>query len=173
MDNERAIRNKLAAIGEDYNSISDNLKQYLFSIQRIYDRKVEEQRAAIQVLQDNDLSVSGVCAELKMSRNTAYRHGSLLQRYIEYSASQLASTNPLLIGEKLRHENTEKQKQLHLMLDRDIDMLQLKNTISQRDRLLREKEMIIEQKKLRIMELTRDCQQLNIEIDRIKQKRSS
>ena len=165
MDNERAIKKNLATIGEDYDTISDSLKKYLVSIQDIVNRKVEEQCVAIKTLQDSDLSVSSVCSELNISRNTAYRYNGLLRRYIESCSDQLADSNPLVIVERLKNENAEKQKQIYLMLDRDIDILSLKSTINQRDRLLQNNKQLIEQKSNRIMELTKDCLQLRIALE--------
>lgn len=165
MDKERAIRKNLADIGENYDAIPDNLKKYLVSIQNIADRKAKEQRAAIKTLHDCNLSVSGICSELNISRNTAYRYNGLLQRYIEFSANQLAGSNPLAAVEKLKNENAEKQKQIYLMVDRDIDLLSSKKAISQYDRLLKEKEQLLKQKEQRIMELTRDCLQLRIALE--------
>lgn len=166
MDNEQLIRKNLAAIGEDYDVVSDNIKAYLISIQGVLGRKKAEQLAAIKALQDSRATVSGICAELNMSRNTAYRYEGILQRYIEYCAEQLDSTNPLDIAEKLRDDNTEKQRQLGLMADRDIEALSSQIAVHQRDRQLQEKKRLLEQKDARILELTRDCQQLRIALEK-------
>lgn len=165
MDKEQVIRKYLSAIGEDYDRIPDNLKQYLVAIHDIVDLKQSEQRVAVKTLKDNDISVSGVCAELGMSRNTAYRHGHLLQRYIEYCARQLSCTNPLFIIDGLKADIAEQHRQICLMADRDIDALKSRLAVTQRDRLLQEKAKLLEQKEKRIMELTRDCQQLRIALE--------
>lgn len=100
-----------------------------------------------------------------MSRNTAYRHGHLLQRYIEYCARQLSCTNPLFIIDGLKADIAEQHRQICLMADRDIDALRSRLAVTQRDRLLQEKAKLLEQKEKRIMELTRDCQQLRIALE--------
>lgn len=166
MDNEQLISRNLAAIGEDYSTVPDNLKAYLVSIQEVIDRKKAEQHSAIKGLQYSRATVSGICAELNMSRNTAYRYEGLLQRYIEYCAEQLDRTNPLDIVEKLREDNTEIQGQIALMADRDIEALSSQIAVHQRDRQLQEKNRLLEQKEARILELTRDCQQLRIALEK-------
>ena len=165
MEHEREIRRKLTAIGEDYDQIPDNLKTYLFSIQGVIERKQLEQHAAIRALKDNEITVSGICGELNMSRNTVYRYGGLLQRYIELCANQLSSTNPLSMAEKLREENTEKQRQLALMADRDTQMLASKMASYHRDRLLKEKNELLEQQKTRILKLSQECLQLRVALE--------
>ena len=170
MDYEQEIRRKITAIGEDYDRIPDNLKAYLFSMQNIVERKQLEQQAAIKALKGSEITVSGICGELNMSRNTAYRYGGLLQRYIELCADQLSSTNPLNIAEKLREDNAEKQRQLVLMADRDIQTLMSKMAMCHRDRLLKEKNELLEQQKARVLKLSQECLQLRIALEKLDPK---
>ena len=149
----RTIKKNLTDIGEEFDSIPENLHPYLIRIQEIVDLRAKQQKEAVEILKKNSISVSGIMSEIGSSRNTAYRYNNLIVRYIENADNTLSRTNPVKILDKMKKESIEKDEQILCMLDRDIDVQELKDQIKPLEQMIAEKEKMIERYRTRVLEL--------------------
>lgn len=162
------IRKNLAAIGESFDSLPVHIIKYLTEIQEVVSQKEMQQREALALIKSSSLSVASTMAVLGYSRNTAYRHGGILQRYIEYANDNLTKTNLLRIIDELREETRAKDKQLSLIIESNVANLQLQDNITQLEDVIADKKARIEQMQLRITELNREVLALRASIPKDK-----
>lgn len=121
MEKIEIIKQKLSAIGEDYNSLKPFMQEYLSKIEDFIFAKEESQNDAIETLKKSSYNVSDVSKELGCSRTTLYNHNQLLKRYIETSVELSNKNNPFTAYEELKASKQKLQEQVNLMENRDID----------------------------------------------------
>ena len=162
-DRNKVIKEKLNAMGEDYDSLKPFLKDYLDRIEKIIHLKESEQVKVIKNLKDTSYTVSDISNELNCSRTTLYNHNQLLKRYIEYSIKMSNKDNPYHICETLKELILQLKEQVTLMENRDIDF----ELIKQEKNFLQEK--VAEQTK-EIQRLQNRVFELSNELHKYKQK---
>lgn len=165
---EKIIRKNLAAIGESFDSLPTRITKYLAEIQDEVSQKENQQREALALIKNSSLSVASTMAALGYSRNTAYRHGGILQRYIEYANDNLTKTNLLRIIDGLHEEIRNKDKQLSLIIESNVANLKLQDNVTQLEGVIADKNARIEQMQFRIAELNREVLALRARIPKDK-----
>jgi len=100
--------------------------------------------------------------DLTSKSKASYLKSAAIYLFAIFSDVDISCVNRFEMG---RIVEKKTQRQIFLMADRDIDALTTTFAIKHRDRLLQEKINLLEQKNKRIMELTRDCQQLRIALE--------
>ena len=157
---KKLISHNLTAIGESLEHIPVHVLKYLEEIQEVIDQKEQQQHEALSLIKSSSITVSSVMATLGYSRNTAYRYGGILQRYIEHASACLSKTNLLHTIEALRQEIRDKDKQLALVVESNVANLQLQDQVAQLEGVIADKNTRIEQLQKRVNELNREVSTL-------------
>lgn len=162
MEIHDCIKEKIEAIGEDYDSLKPFMQEYLQKIEVIIAEKTQTKEAAINALKTNSFSVSSISKELGCSRTTLYNHNQLLKRYIEHSMDVFEQDNPFTLNDVLSASKSRLQEQINLMIDRDISIEVLKQEKSELAKLLKEKNKEIARLQARVNELSSQLHQINV-----------
>ena len=162
MEIHDCIKEKIDAIGEDYDSLKPFMQEYLQKIETIIAEKAQIKENAINTLKTNSFSVSSISKELGCSRTTLYYHNQLLKRYIEYSMDVFEQDNPFTLNNALSASKSRLQEQINLMIDRDISIEVLKQEKLELSKLLREKNKEVARLQTRVNELSAQLHQINI-----------
>lgn len=162
MEIHDCIKEKIEAIGEDYDSLKPFMQEYLQKIEAIIAEKTQTKEAAINTLKTNSFSVSSISKELGCSRTTLYNHNQLLKRYIEHSMDVFEQDNPFTLNDALSASKSRLQEQINLMIDRDISIEVLKQEKSELTKLLKEKNKEITRLQARVNELSAQLHQIKV-----------
>lgn len=162
MEIHDCIKEKIEAIGEDYNSLKPFMQEYLQKIEAIIAEKTQTKEAAINTLKTNSFSVSSISKELGCSRTTLYNHNQLLKRYIEHSMDVFEQDNPFTLNDALSASKSRLQEQINLMIDRDISIEVLKQEKSELIKLLKDKNKEVSRLQARVNELSSQLHTTNV-----------
>lgn len=121
MERIQHIKEKLEAIGSDYDSQKTFIKQYLEEIEVYIEDQVAKQNEVVAVLQEASLTLVAVSNALGYSRTTLYNN-PVLKQYIEYSAELLAHSNPITQKDKIMRQKQDTEKRIQLMEMREFKM---------------------------------------------------
>ena len=166
MEQNKIIKEKLAAIGEDYDALKPFMRAHLERVETFIQDKQTKQIEALTGLREAEYNVSEIAKELEYSRTTLYNHNQLLKRYIEYSIEQDNKKNPLRMIEDVKASKQKLQEQVDLMQNRDVDFELLKHENFVLMDTISEKDQEIERMRLRIQELSEELHQYKMKTPR-------
>ncbi len=166
MEQNKIIKEKLAALGEDYDALKPFMKAHLERVETFIQNKRTKQIEALLALREAEYNVSEIAKELEYSRTTLYNHNQLLKRYIEYSIEQDNKKNPVRIAEDIKASKQKLQEQVDLMQNRDVDFELLKHENSVLVDTITEKDKEIERMRIRIQELSEELHQYKMKTPR-------
>lgn len=120
------VKKNLCDMGENYDLLKPFMQKWLIKVETAIQARRETQVSAESTLRTIDYSVKSIAEDIEASRTTLYNHQQLLKRYILQSVSDAKSTNPFHMIAKCREEKALLQKQISLMMERDVDVELLK-----------------------------------------------
>lgn len=112
---------RVAAIGEDYDSLKPNTKRYLDEIDKIVAKRKEIVNASVSNLKNTSLTVSAIAEMLNCSRTTLYNKQKFLVRYIEKSIAEAEENNPFTLIDELENNLCDLRLQISAMMKRDVN----------------------------------------------------
>ena len=162
MERVEIIRQKLSAIGEDYDALKPFMKEYLDKAEEYISLKETAQNEAIERLKKASYNVSDVSKGLGCSRTTLYNHNQLLKRYIEASIESSNKGNPFIAYEELKESKQRLQTQVNLMENRDIELEIDKHEKKVLTDKIKEQTAEIERLQARVHELSAELHNLKV-----------
>ncbi len=156
MDIIETIKQNLAAINEEYDSLKPFMQKWLIKVEEAIQKRAQTQAEAAETLRSVDYSVKSISEDVGASRTTMYNHEQLLKRYVEYSAIKAAAKSPFADISKLREEKSVLQDQVKKMMARDVDVELLKMQIRSLSTTLEGKNAEIKRLEARIENLSKE-----------------
>lgn len=162
MDIVETVKQNLAAINEEYDSLKPFMQKWLVKVEEAIQKRVQIQLEAVESLRSVDYSVKSISEDVGASRTTMYNHEQLLKRYVEYSTTKAAAQSPFADVAKLQEEKAVLQDQIKKMMVRDVDVELLKMQLRSLNTTLEGKNEEIKRLEARIEELSEENRSLKM-----------
>ena len=162
MDINTTVKEKLSAIGEDFDMLKPFMQKWVLSVEEAIQERMSAQAEAISSLKGVDYSVKSISASVGASRTTMYNHEQLLKRYIEYSAKVASEQSPYTEITRLQEEKSLLQEQIRKFMERDVDAELLKMQVRSLGATLEGKNAEIKRLESRIAELSEENRVLKL-----------
>lgn len=117
------IKEKLVVMGDSYDSLNDNMKEYLYNIESSIQKKDTDVNKSVDTIKESVYSVSSLSTEIGPGRTTYYKHNKLLQRYVEFSLENSKKINPYFKILKLEEEVSKRNQKIELLKGKDLELI--------------------------------------------------
>lgn len=138
----QTVKQTLAKMGYDYNSLSEKDKKYLTTIEETITEIFEIEQKARAMISKNVVSIQGVSKKANIARQTLYNN-ELLKEYITYRASIFDNIDASKKDAAKDDEIKRLKDEITALHQRDVELMELKREVTELKKLLKEKEEII------------------------------
>lgn len=124
------LKNRLAQIGHDYESLTTAQKKHLLRIESEISRRLIEQKKALHTIKDNKINIASITSAVSITRKTAYNN-EVLKDYIEYAGKLYDAGYPITGLSELKEQLAESKDIINKMVRRDANLEDMKSEISE------------------------------------------
>jgi len=128
MDSEQIIQEKINEAGYEYDTLSNEIKKYLFVIEDVIDGIFEREIQAKKLLVNNNLSLENLSSLTSISRKTLYNH-EVLRMYIRRRKKDFETFGILSSILKMEEKIKGLTTQVKVMILRDCEIEELKSEL--------------------------------------------
>lgn len=156
------IKNRLAQIGYDYESLTTAQQKHLNRIEPEISRRLTEQRQALNTIKENKINIASITSTVSITRKTAYNN-DVLKNYIEYAGKLYDASYPTIGLSELKEQLSESKDIIEKMVRRDANVENMKSEIA-------ELQKEVESYKEQVNRLTKDNIELTLQVRNYEKK---